>query len=110
MTFQIAAEAARNITGEVIPLDLAPTPAVGWASSGAFPIGPIAAISPFNFPLNLSAHKIAPGHRRREPDRPEARHQDPLSALTLGRFAAEAGVPEGGSASCRWIGRRAIAS
>src|SRR5437867_47721 len=60
LTFGTAAEEAVRINGEVIPLDVA---AAGRGRTGIvkrFPIGPILAISPFNFPLNLPSHKIAP--------------------------------------------------
>ena len=59
-TFQAAADEARRLGGEVVPLDLAPHGVGRLAIVRRFPIGPVAAISPFNFPLNLSAHKIAP--------------------------------------------------
>ena len=95
MTFQIAAEAARNISGEVIPLDLAPHARGRMGIVRRVPIGPIAAISPFNFPLNLSAHKIAPAIAAGNPIVLKPATKTPLSAVTLGRFAAEAGVPEG---------------
>ena len=95
MTFQIAAEAARNISGEVIPLDLAPHARGRMGIVRRVPIGPIAAISPFNFPLNLSAHKIAPAIAAGNPIVLKPATKTPLSAVTLGRFAAEAGAPEG---------------
>ena len=95
MTFQFAAEAARNITGEVIPLDLAPHARGRMGIVQRVPIGPIAAISPFNFPLNLSAHKIAPAIAAGNPIVLKPATKTPLSALTLGRFAAEAGAPDG---------------
>src|SRR5687768_7754662 len=59
-TFQAAADEARRLAGDVIPMDLAPHGKHRFAVTRRFPIGPIAAISPFNFPLNLSSHKIAP--------------------------------------------------
>ena len=95
MTFHIAAEAARNISGEVIPLDLAPHARGRMGIVRRVPIGPIAAISPFNFPLNLSAHKIAPAIAAGNPIVLKPATKTPLSAVTLGRFAAEAGAPEG---------------
>jgi glyceraldehyde-3-phosphate dehydrogenase (NADP+) len=94
-TFQFAAEAARNVTGEVIPLDLAPHARGRMGIVQRVPIGPVAAISPFNFPLNLSAHKIAPALAAGNPIVLKPATKTPLSALTLGRFAAEAGAPEG---------------
>src|SRR6476659_2656734 len=86
MTFQIAAEAARNISGEVIPLDLAPHARGRMGIVRRVPIGPIAAISPFNFPLNLSAHKIAPAIAAGNPIVLKPATKTPLSAVTLGRF------------------------
>jgi len=76
LTFGTAAEEAVRINGEVIPLDVA---AAGRGRTGIvrrFPIGPILAISPFNFPLNLPAHKIAPaiaGGTPSSPSRPPRR-------------------------------------
>ena len=48
------------MTGEVIPLDLTPASKDRVGITRRFPIGPIAGISPFNFPLNLAAHKVSP--------------------------------------------------
>jgi len=59
-TFHVASEEARRLGGEVIPLDLAPHGKGRFAIMRRFPLGPVSAISPFNFPLNLSAHKLAP--------------------------------------------------
>lgn len=59
-TFTIAAEEAKRIGGEVLPIDayVQGQNKIGWTRR--FPIGPVAAITPFNFPLNLVAHKVAP--------------------------------------------------
>jgi glyceraldehyde-3-phosphate dehydrogenase (NADP+) len=95
MTFQVAAEAARNIQGELIPLDLAPHARGRIGIVRRVPIGPIAAISPFNFPLNLSAHKLAPAIAAGNPIVLKPATKTPLSAVTLARFAMEAGLPEG---------------
>jgi glyceraldehyde-3-phosphate dehydrogenase (NADP+) len=95
MTFHVAAEEARRLSGEVIPLDLA---AHGEGRIGIvrrFPIGPVAAISPFNFPLNLAAHKLAPAIAAGNTIVLKPASKTPLSALTLGRLLAEAGAPEG---------------
>ena len=59
-TFKIAAEEAKRINGEIIPLDLLPQTEKRWGFVRQFPIGVIAGITPFNFPLNLVAHKVAP--------------------------------------------------
>ena len=95
MTFQVAAEAARQIHGEVIPLDLAEHGRGRTGIVRRVPIGPVAAISPFNFPLNLSAHKIAPAIAAGNPIVLKPATKTPLAALYLARFAVEAGLPEG---------------
>src|SRR3954467_1676912 len=59
-TFSVAAEEAARIGGEYLPLDLQEFTMGRWAIVRRYPIGPIAAITPFNFPLNLVAHKLAP--------------------------------------------------
>jgi len=59
-TFKIASEEAKRINGEIIPLDLMPQTEKRWGFVRHFPIGVIAGITPFNFPLNLVAHKVAP--------------------------------------------------
>jgi glyceraldehyde-3-phosphate dehydrogenase (NADP+) len=59
-TFQIAAEEAKRMNGEIIPLDLSPQTAGRWGLVRRFPVGVMVGITPFNFPLNLVAHKVAP--------------------------------------------------
>ncbi|MGI8963795.1 MAG: aldehyde dehydrogenase family protein, partial [Thermomicrobiales bacterium] len=59
-TIETAAEEAKRIQGDVIPLDLLPSSKGRFGIVRRFPIGPIAGISPFNFPLNLALHKVAP--------------------------------------------------
>ena len=59
-TFQVAAEESTRIYGEYLPLDWQEFTAGRWGIVRRFPVGPIAGITPFNFPLNLVAHKIAP--------------------------------------------------
>jgi glyceraldehyde-3-phosphate dehydrogenase (NADP+) len=95
MTFQVAAEEARRLGGEVLPLDLAPHGEGRMGLWRRFPIGPVAAISPFNFPLNLSAHKLAPAVAAGNPVVLKPATKTPLSALVLGTLLAEAGLPEG---------------
>src|SRR5688572_7480737 len=60
LTFRLGAEEAERMTGELIPLDLLPSSKDRVGITRRFPIGPIAGISPFNFPLNLALHKVAP--------------------------------------------------
>src|SRR4029077_15417372 len=59
-TFNVAAEESTRIYGEVLPLDWQEFTAGRWGMVRRFPIGPVAGITPFNFPLNLVAHKVAP--------------------------------------------------
>jgi glyceraldehyde-3-phosphate dehydrogenase (NADP+) len=95
MTFHIAAEEARRLGGEVVPMDLAPHGAGRIGVTRRFPIGPVAAISPFNFPLNLSAHKVAPAIAAGNPIVLKPATKTPLSALYLAELLAAAGLPEG---------------
>ena len=95
MTFHIAAEEARRLGGEVLPMDLAPHGAGRIGITRRFPIGPVAAISPFNFPLNLSAHKIAPAIAAGNPIVLKPATKTPLSALYLAELLVAAGLPEG---------------
>jgi acyl-CoA reductase-like NAD-dependent aldehyde dehydrogenase len=95
MTFQVAGEEARRVGGEVIPLDLAPHGTGRLAIWRRFPIGPVAAISPFNFPLNLSAHKVAPAVAAGNPVVLKPASKTPLSALFLAAVLEEAGLPSG---------------
>jgi acyl-CoA reductase-like NAD-dependent aldehyde dehydrogenase len=95
MTFQVAAEEARQLRGEVIPLDLAAHGKGRIGITRRFPIGPVAAISPFNFPLNLSAHKLAPAIAAGNPIVLTPATKTPLSALLLGGMLSRAGLPAG---------------
>jgi acyl-CoA reductase-like NAD-dependent aldehyde dehydrogenase len=93
MTFHVAAEEARRLGGEVVPMDLAAHGEGRIALTRRFPIGPVAAISPFNFPLNLSAHKIAPAIAAGNPIVLKPATKTPLSALYLAELAVRAGLP-----------------
>jgi acyl-CoA reductase-like NAD-dependent aldehyde dehydrogenase len=95
MTFRVAGEEARRIGGDVIPMDLAAHGRGRVAILRRFPIGPVAAISPFNFPLNLSAHKIAPAIAAGNPIVLKPATKTPLSALCLASALEEAGLPKG---------------
>ena len=94
-TFQVAAEEARRIGGEVIPMDLAPHGVGRVAFTRRYPIGPVAAISPFNFPFNLTAHKIAPAVAAGDPIVLKPARKTPLSALILADALDRAGLPKG---------------
>src|ERR1035437_5618723 len=95
LTFRIGAEEAERLGGEVIPLDLNPASRGRTGITRRFPIGPIAAISPFNFPLNLAAHKLAPAIASGNPIVLKPPSRDPLTMLTVAEIVAEAGLPDG---------------
>lgn len=95
-TFTVAAEESRRIPGDVIPLDWTPGTDSYLGIMRRVPIGPILGITPFNFPLNLVAHKVAPALAAGNPILIKPAPQTPLTALLLGEIAMEAGVPPGG--------------
>lgn len=95
-TFTVAAEEAKRIGGEVLPLDWMAGSENRWALIRRFPIGPILGITPFNFPLNLVAHKVAPALAAGNPILIKPAPQTPLSALALGEMVVRAGWPRGG--------------
>ncbi len=94
-TFDVAAEEATRIYGEYIPLDTLETTAGRWGLMRRFPLGPVFAITPFNFPLNLVAHKIAPAIAAGCPIILKPAPQTPVTALMLAGVVHEAGWPEG---------------
>ena len=83
------------MTGELIPLDLMPSSKGRIGITRRFPIGPVAAISPFNFPLNLAAHKLAPAIAAGCSIVLKPPSKDPLTMLTVAEIVEKAGVPEG---------------
>jgi glyceraldehyde-3-phosphate dehydrogenase (NADP+) len=95
LTFRLGAEEAERITGELIPLDLMPSSKDRVGITRRFPIGPIAAISPFNFPLNLAAHKLSPAIASGNPIVLKPPSKDPLTMLTVAEIVEAAGVPAG---------------
>lgn len=95
-TFTVAAEEARRIAGEVVPLDWTPGSDTHLGVLRRFPIGPVLGITPFNFPLNLVAHKVAPALASGNSILIKPAPQTPLTALLLGEVAIEAGLPAGG--------------
>ncbi len=95
-TFTVAAEEAKRIGGDVVPLDWTPGTDSHFGIVRRFPIGPILGITPFNFPLNLVAHKVAPALAAGNPILIKPAPQTPLTALLLGEVALEAGLPPGG--------------
>ena len=95
-TFTVAAEEAKRIPGDVIPLDWMPGTDSHLGILRRFPIGPVLGITPFNFPLNLVAHKVAPALAAGNSILIKPAPQTPLTALLLGEVAVEAGLPPGG--------------
>lgn len=95
LTFRLGAEEAERMGGEVIPLDLMPASKGRVGITRRFPLGPIAAISPFNFPLNLAAHKLSPAIAAGNSIVLKPPSKDPLTMLTVAEIIEKAGVPEG---------------
>jgi acyl-CoA reductase-like NAD-dependent aldehyde dehydrogenase len=94
-TFTVAAEEAARIYGEYLPLDLQASTAGRWALVRRFPIGPVLSITPFNFPLNLVAHKVAPAMAAACTVVHKPHPQTPLSSLKLADIIVRAGWPPG---------------
>jgi glyceraldehyde-3-phosphate dehydrogenase (NADP+) len=92
-TFTFAADAARSLHGETIPLDAAKTGAGKIGYYVRIPVGVIAGITPFNFPLNLVAHKLAPAMAVGCPVVLKPAPQTPLSALKLAELIFDSGWP-----------------
>jgi acyl-CoA reductase-like NAD-dependent aldehyde dehydrogenase len=94
LTFKTAAEEAARMGGESLPLDLTEGNEGRWGLVQRFPIGPVLAITPFNFPLNLVAHKLAPAMATGCPILLKPAPQTPFTALALGEVILKAGWPE----------------
>jgi glyceraldehyde-3-phosphate dehydrogenase (NADP+) len=95
VTFTDALEECKRIRGEWLPLDLDASSEGRFAVVRRFPIGPVLAITPFNFPLNLAAHKVAPALACGNTMVLKPAPQAPLSSLHLARIVLEAGAPPG---------------
>jgi acyl-CoA reductase-like NAD-dependent aldehyde dehydrogenase len=94
-TFQFSAEEAKRIHGETVPMDAS---AAGEGRVGFYfrsPVGVVAAITPFNFPLNLVAHKVGPGLAAGNTIVLKPASATPLTAIRLGEILEEAGLPPG---------------
>jgi acyl-CoA reductase-like NAD-dependent aldehyde dehydrogenase len=94
-TFAFAAEEAKRIHGETVPMDASPS---GEGRVGFYlrtPMGVVAAITPFNFPLNLVAHKVGPALAAGNALVLKPAEETPLTAVALADILAEAGLPEG---------------
>lgn len=94
LTFKTAAEEAARLGGETIPLDLTEGNENRWGLVQRFPVGPVLAITPFNFPLNLVAHKAAPAIAAGCPILIKPSPQTPFTALALGEVILKARWPE----------------
>jgi glyceraldehyde-3-phosphate dehydrogenase (NADP+) len=94
-TLQIAAEEAKRIGGELIPLDLMPSSKGRFGVTRQVPIGPIAGISPFNYPLNLALHKIAPAIASGNSIVLKPPTHDPLTMLAFAEMIDQVGLPKG---------------
>src|SRR5882724_8927438 len=95
-TFNVAAEESTRIYGEFLPLDWQEFTAGRWGIVRRFPLGPIAGITPFNFPINLVAHKVAPAIAAGCPMVLKPAPQTPLCSLLLAECVQQAGWPDGG--------------
>src|SRR5579859_1562063 len=93
-TFQIASEEATRIGGEAMPLDITATTRGYSGTWVRVPAGPVLAIAPFNFPLNLVAHKLAPALACGCSVVLKPPPQTPLTSLLLGEVIRRAGAPD----------------
>jgi acyl-CoA reductase-like NAD-dependent aldehyde dehydrogenase len=92
-TFSAAASTLEAWTGTMLPLDVNAASNGRWGVVKRVPLGPVLAITPFNFPLNLTAHKVAPAIAVGAPVVQKPASQTPLSALALRALVLEAGWP-----------------
>lgn len=94
-TYQFAGEEAKRMYGETIPMDAAPGGENRLGMTWREPLGVIAAITPFNFPFNLVAHKLGPAFAAGNTVVLKPANQTPLSALKIAEIFQEAGLPDG---------------
>lgn len=94
-TFVVAAEEAKRLGGEVVPMDWTPGLERYVGMVRRVPVGPVLGITPFNFPLNLVAHKVAPALAAGNAILIKPAPQTPLTALLLGEIVREVGLPSG---------------
>ena len=95
-TFQIAAEEAKRMNGEIIPLDLSAQTSGRWGLVRRFPVGVIVGITPFNFPLNLVAHKVAPAMASGNTILLRPASQVAMTSGILAKIISESEYPAGG--------------
>ena len=106
-TFRIAAEESVRIQGEVLNLEISPRSRGYAGMTRRFPVGPCAFITPFNFPLNLVAHKVAPALAVGNPFVLKPSSAAPLGALLVGDVLSELGLPAGAFSILPCPGERA---
>lgn len=94
-TYQFSAEAAKQSMGETIPMDAAPGVSDRIGYTKRIPLGVVSAITPFNFPFNLVAHKLGPAFAVGNAVVLKPATQTPLSALVMAEIFKEAGLPDG---------------
>lgn len=94
-TFRLAAMEAGHIQGEILPMDVIPGSGERFGFCIRQPIGVVSAITPFNFPLNLAVHKVAPALAVGNTVVLKPSSQTPLTAYLLGEILMEVGFPEG---------------
>ncbi len=95
MTFSFSAEEAKRIPGEVVSLDMAAASEGRWGVVRRFPAGPVASITPFNFPLNLVAHKIGPALAAGNTIVHKSPPQTPITSAILAEIIMNSGAPQG---------------
>jgi len=106
-TFNIAAEEAVRFGGEYMPLDISPRAAGYEAVYKRVPVGPCSFITPFNFPLNLVAHKAAPAIAAGCPFVLKPASWTPIGALIIGEILAETDLPQGAFSILPCLGEQA---
>jgi len=94
-TYQFSAEAAKQVMGETVPMDAAPGAAGRIGFTKRVPLGVVTAITPFNFPFNLVAHKLGPAFAVGNTVVLKPATQTPLSSLVMAEIFKEAGLPDG---------------
>ncbi len=92
-TIRVAAEEAKRINGEIIPLDLTPAGEGRMGLVNYFPLGPVLGITPFNYPLNLACHKLAPAVAAGNSFIFKTSPNTPLSGVLLAEMLLDAGYP-----------------
>ncbi|MBI4410034.1 MAG: aldehyde dehydrogenase family protein [Gemmatimonadetes bacterium] len=92
-TFALGADEARGLGGGILPADLEPRTEGYFTLYQRFPIGPVSAIAPFNFPLNLVAHKLSPAYAAGNPVVLKPPMQSPVTSLELAEICFQAGLP-----------------